>query len=101
MDKETGLRIIALKDRIEPKFTAGDWEELGLLTGFTELFDTHPRLYRSLRFNDEDYAGNVLTVLGQMVAKDESVLKQIETFVDTKYPEEGVFISDKPAAVKM
>jgi len=101
MDKETGNKIIELKDRIVSHFDSGAWEELGFLTGFSDTIKGHPRLLRSLSWGDEDYAGNVLTVLGYMAAQDETVIKQVEAYIDRKYPGDDVFVSAKPALKKM
>lgn len=38
---------------------ASKWTELGLLTDTSDDIDNHPRLLRSLRFNDDDYDGHV------------------------------------------
>ena len=67
MDTALGNRLIELRARIVDGFDAGNWEEIGLLTGATELITRHSRLLRSLSWGDEDYAGNVLTVLRRIV----------------------------------
>ena len=59
MDLELGKKIIAIRERIVSNFDHGHWEEVGLLTGFSDLIDGHQRLLRSLSWGDEDYAGNV------------------------------------------
>ena len=66
MDLALGNRIIAVKDRVVTHFDRGNWEELGLLTGFSDVITGHGRLLRSLDWNDEDYEGNVLGVLRQI-----------------------------------
>ena len=101
MDRHIGNRIIALRDRVVEKFNSGNWEELGFLTGSSDVINNHPRLLRSMRFGDDDYSGHALSVLGQMIGEDLKLLEQIESFVRSKFPEEGVFISDKPAERKM
>ncbi|MGH8183535.1 MAG: hypothetical protein ACREPH_07745, partial [Rhodanobacteraceae bacterium] len=74
MDAVLGNRLIDLRARIVDGFDAGNWEELGLLTGASELITRHPRLLRSLSWGDEDYAGNVLTVVRHMVENDPRTL---------------------------
>ena len=101
MDVSTGKRIIEIKRRIESKFSGGDWEELGLLTGQTKVITGHYRLLRSLSFGDEDYAGNVLEVLQTMAGKDPRVLAVIESFLDEKYPDDSTFVSARPSARKI
>ncbi len=76
MDTALGNRLIELRARIVGGFDAGSWEEVGLLTGATEVITRHPRLLRSLSWGDEDYAGNVLTV-----RETGKVLDQIERVI--------------------
>lgn len=68
MDPSIAHRLFSLRERIAAHFQATHWEELGLLTGQSEAIDNHPRLLRSLSWNDPDYGGNVLSVLRTMVA---------------------------------
>lgn len=97
MDIEHGNRLIAMRARIVDRFDAGNWEELGLLTGATELITGHPRLLRSLSWGDEDYAGNVLTVLRRIVEMDPRILQIIEKYIYKNFPEESIYISAKPS----
>lgn len=97
MDQALGNRLIDLRARIASGFDAGNWEEMGLLTGASDVINRHPRLLRSLSWQDEDYAGNVLTVLRRIVEQDPRTLPIIETYVDQRFPGEGTFISAKPA----
>lgn len=101
MDTAIGKHIIALKRRIESNFNSGHWEELGLLTGRSELINDHPRLLRSLSFGDEDYGGNVLSVLRAIVEKDPRQLRVIESFLDDNFPATTTFISAKPSERKI
>jgi AbiJ N-terminal domain 5 len=75
MDASTGKKIVQLRERILGNFKAGDWEAIGLLTGLSDVIDNHPRLLRSLSWGDEDYAGNVLTVLKTVIEKDTKALQ--------------------------
>ena len=97
MDRELGYRLIELRKRIVSSFDAESWEELGLLTGMTEIIVGHDRLLRSLHWNDEDYAGNVLTVIRRMVTRDPSCLKTIDDYLAREAPGDEEFISAKPA----
>src|SRR4051794_22295566 len=101
MDVATGNRLISLRERIVANFNQGNWEELGLLTGHSETISGHPRLFRSLDWGDEDYAGNALTVLRRIVEKDARALPVIESYLDQKFPGESIFISAKPAERKI
>lgn len=97
MDIPLGNRLIELRGRIVANFDAGNWEELGLLTGHSDRINQHPRLLRSLSWGDEDYAGNVLTVLRSMVESDPRTLHVIESYLDRNFPGESTYISAKPA----
>lgn len=101
VDKALGERILALRQRIVSDFTAENWEELGLLTGTSDLINHHPRLLRSLSWNDEDYAGNVLTVLRRIIEQDPRTLSTIEEYLDKNYAGESTFISAKTADRKI
>lgn len=74
MDLALGNRLIDLRERVVANFDQGNWEELGLLTAQTDTIVRHPRLLRSLSWNDLDYAGNVLIVLRQIVESDPRTL---------------------------
>lgn len=97
LDKALGNRLFALRARIVDKFDTSNWEELGLLTGASETIDDHPRLLRSLYWGDEDYAGNVLSVLREMVESDPRILPIVEAYLDDHFPGDSTYISAKPA----
>jgi hypothetical protein len=101
MDAALGQRLIDLRERIVSNFDAGHWHELGLLTESSEMINRHPRLLRSLSWGDEDYSGNVLTVLHQIVENDPKALAVIESFLDRKFPGEATYISAKPSERKI
>ncbi len=101
MDQELVQRILALRDRIVANFDAGDWEEAGLLSGSTNLIVGHDRLLRSMAWGDQDYAGNVLTVLRLIAGRDPSALDSFDRLLDKKYPEKSTYISAKPSEKKL
>ena len=101
MDTALGQRLIDLRERIVSHFNAGNWEELGLLTESSDTINRHPRLLRSLSWGDEDYAGNVLTVLRQIVQDEPKALGLIESYLDRKFPGESHYISAKPSERKI
>lgn len=101
MDVALGNRLIALRERISAGFSAGNWEELGLLTGGSRFIDGHDRLLRSLNWGDEDYAGNVLTVLRQIVGSDPATLPVIESYVDRHFAGDAYYVSAKPSERKI
>jgi|APCry1669188970_1035186.scaffolds.fasta_scaffold68831_1 AbiJ N-terminal domain 5 len=98
---ELGKRILSLRERVVADFDAGDWEEIGLLTGFSGLISRHPRLLRSLSWGDEDYAGNALNIIKQIAQQDEGAFAVFEKHVAEKYPEESQFVSAKPSERKI
>lgn len=96
-----GKRIHTLRERVVADFDAGDWEEIGLLTGYSDIISTNPRLLRSLSWGDEDYAGNALTIIKRIAEQDENAFVIFEKHVAEKYPEESQFISAKPSERKI
>jgi len=101
VDYDLGRRILALRERVVADFNTGDWEEIGLLTGYSDLISEHPRLLRSLSWGDEDYAGNALTIIKRIAELDENAFAIFEKHVAEKYPEESQFISAKPSERKI
>jgi AbiJ N-terminal domain 5 len=101
VDLATGQRIIDLRARIVGNFSESDWHEVGLLTGGSRSIDGHSRLLRSLSWRDDDYDGNVLDVLKDIVSSNPSALPVIESYVDRKYPGEGQYVSAKPSERKI
>jgi hypothetical protein len=97
VDLALGNRLIELRERVVASFDAGNWEEVGLLTGATDIINNHHRLLRSLSWGDEDYAGNALSVLRSIVENDARALPIIESYVDKVFPGEAHYISAKPA----
>lgn len=97
MDKTLGEKIIALGKRVAAKFNAGDWREIGLLTGHSSTIDNYPRLLRSLDWGDSDYNGNVMGVLQLIAEQDQKAFHDISNYVAERFPEEGEYISAKPA----
>ena len=101
MDKQLGKRILNLRERIVSHFDAGDWEEIGFITGHSDIIDGHPRLIRSLSWGDSDYDGNVLSVLGSLAEREQESLTEIERLLDRKYPGESHYISAKQSPRKI
>ena len=98
LDQETGRRIITLRGAIVRHFTASNWTEVGLMFGVSDIIGRHPRLLRSLNWNDEDYDGNVLEVLQSMVLRNLNVLSQLETYVGRlDRTVDGTYVSARPS----
>ena len=77
-------QLFALHDYIRNHFTKMDWIKVAYLTNSLELIEDHPRLLRSLDFNDADYEGNSLQVLARIINSDPEYLADIEKFVAEK-----------------
>lgn len=98
---DVGKRILALREKVVANFDFNDWEEVGLLTGLSDLIKSHPRLLRSLSWGDEDYSGNVLQVLKSIAEQDGGALSIFEEHASSKYPDEAQYISAKPSERKV
>ncbi|MEY3881881.1 MAG: hypothetical protein RIQ94_2677 [Pseudomonadota bacterium] len=101
IELEFGKRILALREKVVAEFNAENWEEVGLLTGYSDLISNHPRLLRSLSWGDEDYSGNALTIIKHIAENDKKAFATFENFVMEKYPNEGQYISAKPSERKV
>lgn len=98
---ELGKRILALRERVVAEFSSGDWEEVGLLTGCSDMISRHPRLLRSLSWGDEDYSGNALSIIKRIAEQSDNAFSIFEKYVAEKYPGEGQYISAKPSEKKI
>jgi hypothetical protein len=101
MDIEQGKYILDLRSRIVSNFDLTNWEEVGLLTGLSDFISNHPRLLRSLGWGDEDYSGNVLSVLKIISQNNSNALSTIERYIDEKFPVATNYISSKPSPKKI
>jgi hypothetical protein len=101
MELDLGKRVLDLRGQVVSNFNAGNWEEVGLLTGYSSLIENHPRLLRSLYWEDEDYAGNALSVLSSIARSNIGALKIIEDYVKERFPDESTYISARPSARKI
>lgn len=101
MDLPAGQRLLKIREKIVSNFTHENWEEIGLLTGFSDLIKQHKRLLRSLSWGDEDYSGNVLNVLSGIASQNEHTLDVFESYLNEKFDDETHYISAKPAEIKI
>jgi hypothetical protein len=97
LDTALATRLFELRARIVGNFTAERWEEVGILTNCTDLIEGHGRLLRSLSWNDNDYSGNVLTVLRQIGERNPQLLSTIERYLDGDVSGGGEYVSALPA----
>lgn len=81
MDRETEKTVAELATAVARSFTESDWKELAQRVGFRKQVHSHPRLLRSLSWNDSDYAGHVLDMLNAMVEADTANLTIIQAKV--------------------
>ena len=77
-------RLFALHEYIHDHFTKADWIKLAYLTNSLDIIEDHPRLLRSLDFDDDDYEGNCLHVLSKLTEGNDHRLAIIEQFVAEK-----------------
>ena len=85
MDREQGRELIEVKNQIERQFSKSEWIELGFLLGVSDIINGHDRLLRSLNFGDDDYEGNILDVLNQIIKKDATNFQEIKSYISNKY----------------
>jgi hypothetical protein len=62
--------VVAVHKAIVATFDEGDWRLLGLQTDTLPFIERHPRLLKSLSWEDPDYPGNAMTALTKMVGND-------------------------------
>jgi hypothetical protein len=77
------LMILALKRTIMATFNHDKWIELGYTIGLEDRINNHPRLLRSLSWNDSDYSECVVNFL-EDAATSPGMLKNIIDFVNPK-----------------
>lgn len=95
MNREEGKEILEIKNLIANQFTQSDWLDLAFYLGCNDIIENHPRLLRSLSFGDDDYEGNILSVINDMIKKDPENLKELKLYISEKYstPQVSEFIS--------
>jgi len=74
---ERGQQILMLSKAIQNTFSTSEWTEIGYITSTDEWIDSHPRLLRSLRWNDDDYKGHVLDAVKYILNMDTDNLKKL------------------------
>ena len=91
-------KLVLLKEDIVTHFKGKDWADIGGLTGSSEVIQNHPRLLRSLSWDDEDYPEHVMSVLMVLVGRDLSNLKIIEDYLAEKFDvDPGANVSTAPS----
>ncbi|MEZ0611555.1 hypothetical protein ACAW74_23795 [Fibrella sp. WM1] len=74
-------RLFALHDFVREQFTKMDWYKLAYLTDSLDLIEDHPRLLRSLDFDDDDYDGNSLQVLLKLISLNPQHLDTLDEYI--------------------
>lgn len=92
-DRPSGRKLVALKNQIVKCFNESHWREFGTLTETYEMITDHPRLLRSLSWDDSDYEGHVLEMLKDIIEADPNNYAQMLDYVSRICPEEGEFVS--------
>lgn len=96
LDPEISKKLVPIGRFMGQHFTAGNWTELGFLTGCDDLVQRHPRLLRSLDFGDPDYPDCCLAVVGSIVRNDPSNFKVVEDYIVDHFSEGGPNVSTVP-----
>ena len=78
---EQQKRLVELKPAVIEHFDAGTWNDLGLLTGCMHEVQDHPRLLRSLSWQDDDYSTCAVSMLLTMAQRGSRNFEIIEEFV--------------------
>ena len=92
-NKPTGRQLIALKNQVVRGFGESNWRELGATIEMLDAIDRHPRLLRSLSWNDDDYEGHTLQMLKDMIdARPDNYALMLD-YISRTCPEGGEFIS--------
>jgi hypothetical protein len=80
-----GREMLDIKNLISNNFTKSDWLEFGYYLESYDIINDHPRLLRSLSFGDDDYDGNILEVLTQVIKRDPNRVNQIKSYLSEKF----------------
>jgi hypothetical protein len=95
MDKTQGKELLEIKNIIVQQFGQSEWLDFGFYLGCNDIIQNHTRLLRSLSFGDEDYEGNVLNVLDEIIKRDSENFKEMKIYLSDKFstPQVSEYIS--------
>jgi hypothetical protein len=95
MDKPQGKELLEIKNTIVKQFGQSEWLDFGFYLGCGDIIENHPRLLQSLGFGDEDYEGNVLSVLSEIIKRDKENFDEMKGYLSDKYsaPQVSEYIS--------
>lgn len=99
--QQSSDRLLRLKRDIAGHFTVDNWLEVGTITSALDIVQNHERLFRSMRFGDDDYPGACFQVILAIIARDATNLERIERYVAQHVEGAGINISsaEGPARV--
>jgi hypothetical protein len=100
VNSPSGRQLVAIKNQIASHFSDSDWLELGMLTETYEMVMQHPRLLRSLSWNDPDYEGNVLEMIKSIIDAEPNNYAILLDYVNRKCPEGGEFVSSEDSGAR-
>jgi len=92
-NRPTGRQLVALKKQIVNGFNESHWRELGMLTETHDMIVRHPRLLRSLSWDDPDYEGHALSMIKNIIDADPDNYAILLDYVGRTCPEGGEFVS--------
>lgn len=93
----SGPELIQLKNAVVQDFDASSWLELGALTSMLQEVESHPRLLRSLSWDDPDYDGLALIFLRKMIGQNDENLEIVVKYIHQKCNNAGENASSEEA----
>ncbi len=94
-NRPSGPQLVALKNRIVAGFNESNWLELGALTETLDKVKWHPRLLRSLSWNDGDYEGNAFRIIEIIIEAAPDNYSIMLEYLARTCPEGGEFVSSE------
>lgn len=82
MNSSERKKITVIGEYVTESFSENDWLTLGHITGELKVISDHPRLFRSLSFNDEDYNHCTAEVLDSIFSKHPSLISEVIDYFD-------------------
>jgi hypothetical protein len=92
-EQPSGRQLVSLKNQVVKSFNESHWRELGAITETLDAVSSHPRLLRSLSWNDPDYEGHALEMLKDMFDARPDNYPLILDYIGRTCPEGGEFVS--------
>lgn len=90
MNKAQGRELLDIKNIIIKQFGQSEWLDFAFYLGCNDIVQNHSRLLRSLSFGDEDYEGNVLNVLNEIVELSPENFNEMKFYINDKFSEPKV-----------